>query len=101
MSLTTPVLHVLPNGVHGTLPDGTHRLRLTLLLLPGPPAGPAAGPATWQLAQWPSQRVVWLDGLIGKQRKVTLHKQRTTRANALPAARSATRRDPSRRANAA
>ena len=80
MSLTTPLLHIVPNGVHGTISGGGHTLRLLLLLLPEGPESPSVGQAAeklrWPLTQWPSHAHDWLDDFIAAQRSVTLHDER-------------------------
>ena len=80
MTPTTPMLHILPNGVHHRDKDGRTTLRLLLLLLPDTPrdsvAGEAAEPPRWLLDDWPGRAHAWLDGLIAAGRAVTLHDAR-------------------------
>ncbi len=73
MSAKTPRLHLVPNGVHGTLKRGGHTLRLQLLLLPDRDqefSGDDAAP--WSRTKWPSQAHAWFDKFIAGRPEVTL-----------------------------
>ncbi len=76
MTPTTPILHILPNGIHRRDKDGSATLRLVLLLLPDRPhdaiVGNASTPAVWSVDNWPRRAHGWLEGLVAGGREVTL-----------------------------
>lgn len=76
MTLTTPLLHILPNGVHHREDDGRVTLRLLLLLLPDKPhskaPGEAAEPPQWPFEDWPTRAHTWFDTFVASGRAVTL-----------------------------
>jgi hypothetical protein len=88
MSTTTPILHVVPNGVHITPNGSGHTLRLLLLLLPGKHDNSTA--PKWPIAQWPSKSHVWLEGLTKDGREVTLHYGRSGQRIAVGKIKAAT-----------
>ncbi len=80
MTLATPILHILPNGVHTRAENGSAKLQLLLLLLPDRPHDPVADqvtePVRWPLDDWPGRAHAWFDRLIAAGREVKLHDAR-------------------------
>ncbi|MGR9179742.1 hypothetical protein ACU8OR_30040 (plasmid) [Rhizobium leguminosarum] len=93
MTPSTPLLHILPNGVHHREDDGRTTLRLLLLLLPDRPhttsPSEADEPTQWPLDDWPSRAHAWLDELGATGRVVTLLDARNDAVIAVGKIRSA------------